>query len=34
MAIEINKDSKVVKILTAQTRKERVESADAENTVK
>lgn len=34
MAIEIKKDSKVVQILTAQARKERVDSADVENTAK
>lgn len=31
MAVEIFKDSKVVGILTAQARKEKVDSADAEN---
>lgn len=34
MAVEIYQDSKVVNILTAQARKERVESADADNTAK
>lgn len=34
MAIEIMKDSKVVQILIAQARKERVESADTANAVK
>ena len=33
MAININPDSKVIRVLAAQTRKERVDSADAANTV-
>lgn len=34
MAVEIFKDSKVVGILTAQARKDRVETTDAENAAK
>lgn len=34
MAIEIYKDSKVVQILTAQARKERIDTGDAENAAK
>lgn len=34
MAVEIYKSSKVVSILTAQARKEHVDSADAGNTTK
>lgn len=34
MAIEIKKDSKVVQIMTAQARRERIDSADVDNTAR